>query len=121
MKNGRFFTVKSAPFSTPCRRRNEVMKQDMKFIKSEKRYETEEIAAILGYWKLRLAPLGEWDEWQKLSDDRFVDAVVARLRAADKLCAAVSSLSEGYWGFANLHFVAGLEKAIAGYEGKEEK
>jgi hypothetical protein len=60
------------------------MKQDMKFTTREKRYGTEEIAAILGYWKLRLAPLGEWDEWQKLSDDRFVDAVVARLRAADK-------------------------------------
>jgi hypothetical protein len=43
----------------------------------------------------------------------------AKITKADKLCEAVSSLSEGYWGFANLHFVARLKKAIAEYEGKE--
>jgi len=109
------------------------MKQDIKFIKSEKRYGTEEIAAILGYWKLRLAPLGEWDEWQKLSDDRFVDAVVARLRAADGLCEAaqrkinIQAMDGGLWFVAitaseehlqnalrELHFV--IEKAVADYE-----
>ena len=109
------------------------MKQYIKFIKSEKRYGTEEIAAILGYWKLRLAPLGEWDEWQKLSDDRFVDAVVARLRAADKLCGAaqrkinIQAMDEGLWFVAitaseeylqnalrELHAI--IKQAIAGYE-----
>ena len=48
------------------------------------------------------------------------DAIIARLRAADKLCEAVSSLSEGHWGYANPHFVARLKKAIAEYERKEE-
>jgi len=45
-------------------------------------------------------------------------AAIARLRNADRLCEAVSSLSEGYWGFANLHFVARLKQAIADYKGK---
>ena len=45
--------------------------------------------------------------------------IIARLRAADKLCEAVSSLSEGHWGYANPHFVARLKKAITEYKGKE--
>ena len=103
------------------------MKQDMKFTTREKRYETEEMAAILGYWKLRLAPLGEWDEWQKLSDDRFVDAVVARLRAADKLCGAAKLARESQGWDGNdpdeirwPELYAKLRKAIADYEGKED-
>jgi len=78
---------------------------------SEK-YSTEDLLAVVGHYRDGRTP--------SFSDEEC-DAIIARLRAADRLCEAVSSLSEGYWGFANLHFVARLKKAIAEYEGKKEK
>ena len=52
-------------------------------------------------------------------NDFEANAIIARLRAADKLCEAAKKASQsilgGHWGIAH-----DLDKAIADYEGKEE-
>jgi len=63
-------------------------------------YSTEELVKSVQYWKTLLIPAKR-------------DAIIARLRAADRLCEAAKRADCLHWDE--------LNKAIADYEGKEEK
>lgn len=92
------------------------MKEDMKFIKSEK-YSTEELVK----WAKSLCT------WEMVSDTLIRDAIIAGLRAADRLCEAANFIAEEIAGFADddhteyqvIRFKAlvRLRKAIAEYTG----
>jgi len=87
---------------------------------SEK-YSTEELVKSVQYWKTLLIPAKR-------------DAIIARLRAADKLCEAAKTSADEWWRItheaakfgkpivpANYDlFISNQVKAIADYEGKHD-
>jgi len=72
---------------------------------SEK-YSTEELVKSVQYWKTLLIPAKR-------------DAIIARLRAADRLCEAARGITEDGYGYEWKSPRGKLAKAIADYEGKK--
>ena len=100
------------------------MKQDMKFIKSEKQFSTDDIVATVMKWR-------GWDI--DSVDEPVYREIIDRLEAMDKLCEAaqrkinIQAMDEGLWFVAitaseeylqnalrELHAI--IKQAIAGYE-----
>lgn len=72
----------------------------------KKKYSTDEL--VKG---LEIEKKGDYQRWVDVDE---LDAIIARLRAADKLCEAAKKLRRRPW-------VIELRRAIAEYEGKEKK